>query len=162
MLYCLRFQTLVYVQANLLETLLETSSFIMRPNGFAKQVFWKCVYCLGCITLYPGRNKKVTALPNQDIKLYYFFDRSKRYSIIAYEVFRAGIQNFNSRRIKKTPKFVFETQCFEGLFSTFYLISKRPLKSTFVKTQMCRNHKMITFYTCVLKTISHIWDFHVW
>ena len=93
MLYCLRFQTLVYAQANLLET----SLFIKHPNGFAKQVFWKCVYCLGCITLYPGRNKKVAALPNQDIKLYYFFDRSKRYSIIAYEVFRAGIQKINRK-----------------------------------------------------------------
>ena len=68
-------------------------------------------------TLYPGRNIKVAALLNQDIKLYYFFDRSKRYSIIACEVFRAGIQKFNSRRIKKTPKLVFETQCFEGLSS---------------------------------------------
>ena len=41
-----------------------------------------------------------------------------------------------------------------NVLRAFYLTSKHPLKSTFVKTQMHSNHKMTTFYTCVLKDFS--------
>ena len=78
---------------------------------------------------------------------------------VCYEVFWRGIQKFNSRRIKKTPKFVFETQFFWGLVCILHFIWYQNI---LWKVHSWK-HRCIVIIKWQLSTLVFSTDFsHLW